>query len=325
MKDAEAALKKANAEAADAKDALDAAKAAASAAAEAAEKAKEAHQEAAKKRDILENLAADELKEAEDFAAWPYAKFADQVAALKEAEKKWTDAVADAENKQKAADEAHAKLKAAEDAKEKAASDLLAAKVNAQMKLAFLYGENSTVTRDGKSPLEFGVNGDLPFFTKLIVDGSEVDVSVFKAVRGSSLFTVDGSYLADLKTGSHDLTISYKYGDISTTFKLVEPEKKDDQKKNDQKPAEPAKADNTGTKTNTGNTQGTNITKTSVVTSKTGASSVSAKDSSKSGGTAVKREIPKTADESRPAGLNGIFAAAGLAMIGCLYRKKEEE
>ena len=181
------------------------------------------------------------------------------------------------------------------------------------------------MTRDGKSPLEFGVNGDLPFFTKLIVDGSEVDVSVFKAVRGSSLFTVDGSYLADLKTGSHDLTISYKYGDISTTFKLVEPEKKDDQKKNDQKPAEPAKADNTGTKTNTGNTQGTNITKTSVVTSKTGASSVSAKDSSKSGGTAVKREIPKTADESRPAGLMGIFAAAGLAMIGCLYRKKEEE
>jgi hypothetical protein len=131
---------------------------------------------------------------------------------------------------------------------------------------------------------------------------------------------VDGSYLADLAVGSHDLTISYKYGDISTTFKLAEPEKKDDQK-----PAEPTKTDNTGTKANAGNSAGTNITKTSVVTSKTGSSSGTTKTSSKSGGTAVKREIPKTADESRPAGLMGAFAAAGLAMMGCLYRRKEEE
>jgi hypothetical protein len=145
---------------------------------------------------------------------------------VQEAEKEWNDAVKEANDRIAEVDEAAAELEDAQKALSDADKNLEAARARCQELLAFLYGENETVTKKSGSGLDFGVNGDLPFFTDLIIDGQSVDLADYDAEQGSSLFSLDASYLDGLKIGSHDLTVVYEYGQVSTNFTVKEAEKK---------------------------------------------------------------------------------------------------
>ncbi|MBR6133646.1 MAG: InlB B-repeat-containing protein [Bacilli bacterium] len=99
------------------------------------------------------------------------------------------------------------------------------------------------------SDLVIRFDGDIDKFVGLVVDGKAVDSKYYKLEAGSTIVTLDKSYLDTLENGEYEITALYSDGDVSTSFNLSTPEnvavgeKKDDAVVVDKKEENPFTAD----------------------------------------------------------------------------------
>ena len=99
------------------------------------------------------------------------------------------------------------------------------------------------------SDLVIRFDGDINKFVGLVVDGKAVDSKYYKLEAGSTIVTLDKSYLDTLENGEYEITALYSDGDVSTSFNIINPEnvaveeKKDDAVVVDKKEENPFTAD----------------------------------------------------------------------------------
>ncbi|MBQ9318421.1 MAG: hypothetical protein IJR82_02185 [Bacilli bacterium] len=63
-------------------------------------------------------------------------------------------------------------------------------------------------------------NGDISLFVKLLIDDKEVARDNYELTEGSTIVTLNSSFLATLATGKHNMTFVYKNGEVKTTFTI---------------------------------------------------------------------------------------------------------
>jgi len=71
-----------------------------------------------------------------------------------------------------------------------------------------------------KGNLRFRFSGETKDFTGIKVDGGVVDKKFYTVTDGSVVIQLDGSYLAALKDGIHELTVVYSNGTATTNFEV---------------------------------------------------------------------------------------------------------
>ena len=79
-------------------------------------------------------------------------------------------------------------------------------------------GANSTWNKGNTNGLTVTSNGDFAKFTAVKVDGAEIAAENYTAVSGSTIVTLNASYLETLAEGTHTLTLVYTDGEVSTQF-----------------------------------------------------------------------------------------------------------
>ena len=106
-------------------------------------------------------------------------------------------------------------------------------------KYEFVEGENSTYNNED---LKFKVNGDFELFTKLYVNGVELDKVNYSVESGSTVITLLNEYLKTLDEGTYKLKAEYSNGTFAeTTFKIekistdLEPEQDEEILEKDEK------------------------------------------------------------------------------------------
>ena len=81
-----------------------------------------------------------------------------------------------------------------------------------------IQGANSVWNKGNTEGLTIASNGDFTKFTGIKVDGTEVGTENYTAVSGSTVVTLNASYLNGLAEGTHTLTMVYTDGEVSTQF-----------------------------------------------------------------------------------------------------------
>lgn len=115
-----------------------------------------------------------------------------------------------------------AKIKAQEKANttepEKITEEL---KEETKTEYTILNGANQTFTIDKSSDLTVRASGEIEKFLRLELDGKTVDTSNYTVKSGSTIATLNASYLNTLSTGTHTLTFVYNDGNVSTNFTVA--------------------------------------------------------------------------------------------------------
>lgn len=84
-------------------------------------------------------------------------------------------------------------------------------------------GDGGKWTENSSGSLSFTANGPFSKFTGIKVDGREVSENDYTAKSGSTIITLEQSYLKKLSAGEHTITVLYTDGETSGTF-TVKPE-----------------------------------------------------------------------------------------------------
>lgn len=79
-------------------------------------------------------------------------------------------------------------------------------------------GANGVWTKGSETGLTFRANGPLEKFTGLQVDGKTLDSDAYTASSGSTVVTLEPTYLETLTEGKHHLTVLYTDGQCGTSF-----------------------------------------------------------------------------------------------------------
>lgn len=155
-------------------------------------------------------------------------------------------------------------------------------------------GANSVWTMGNEDGLTFRANGALDKFTGIQVDGKTLDSDAYTADSGSTVVTLEPTYLETLTEGKHHLTVLYTDGQCGTGFTVQAAE--DD-------PTEDANDDSTE------DTEEKSSNK----------SDKAVKSTSKKTGT------PKTGDSAAPTLWAGMLMVSGGAVLGVLRWGKRRE
>lgn len=81
-------------------------------------------------------------------------------------------------------------------------------------------GDKATYVVASGTNLTVKANGPLSKFTGLLVDGTAVDPTAYTAVSGSTIVTLQSSYLDTLSVGQHSLTFLYRDGRTAGTLTI---------------------------------------------------------------------------------------------------------
>ena len=84
-----------------------------------------------------------------------------------------------------------------------------------------LDGANQTVNKNSKNGLTVRADGPINEFVELRVDGNVVSEKDYVKKEGSTIVTLNSSYLKTLSNGTHTLTFVYTNGTVSTTFNVT--------------------------------------------------------------------------------------------------------
>lgn len=155
-------------------------------------------------------------------------------------------------------------------------------------------GANSVWTMGNEDGLTFRANGALDKFTGIQVDGKILDSDAYTVDSGSTVVTLEPTYLETLTEGKHHLTVLYTDGQCGTSFTVQAAE--DD-------PTEDANDDSTE------DTEEKSSNK----------SDKAVKSTSKKTGT------PKTGDSAAPTLWAGMLMVSGGAVLGVLRWGKRRE
>lgn len=100
---------------------------------------------------------------------------------------------------------------------------------------AIIAGANATWQKGSEDGLSFTSNAAFADFLKVQVDGKDVDASNYTVKEGSTIVTLNASYLETLSAGKHTLAIVSDTGTAETEFTVVAAEKQvvDDESAND--------------------------------------------------------------------------------------------
>lgn len=100
---------------------------------------------------------------------------------------------------------------------------------------AIIAGANATWQKGSEDGLSFTSNAAFADFLKVQVDGKDVDASNYTVKEGSTIVTLNVSYLETLSAGKHTLAIVSDTGTAETEFTVVAAEKQvvDDESAND--------------------------------------------------------------------------------------------
>ena len=100
---------------------------------------------------------------------------------------------------------------------------------------AIIAGANATWQKGSEGGLSFTSNAAFADFQKVQVDGKDVDSSNYTVKEGSTIVTLNVSYLETLSAGKHTLAIVSDTGTAETEFTVVAAEKQvvDDESAND--------------------------------------------------------------------------------------------
>ena len=100
---------------------------------------------------------------------------------------------------------------------------------------AIIAGANATWQKGSEDGLSFTSNAAFADFQKVQVDGNDVDSSNYTVKEGSTIVTLNASYLETLSAGKHTLAIVSDTGTAETEFTVVAAEKQpaDDESAND--------------------------------------------------------------------------------------------
>lgn len=79
-------------------------------------------------------------------------------------------------------------------------------------------GANGVWTKGSETGLTFRANGSLDKFTGIQVDGEALDSDAYTAASGSTVVTLEPTYLETLTEGKHHLTVLYTDGQCGTSF-----------------------------------------------------------------------------------------------------------
>ena len=79
-------------------------------------------------------------------------------------------------------------------------------------------GANGVWTKGSETGLTFRANGSLDKFTVIQVDGEALDSDAYTAASGSTVVTLEPTYLETLTEGKHHLTVLYTDGQCGTSF-----------------------------------------------------------------------------------------------------------
>jgi hypothetical protein len=179
------------------------------------------HAAAEKKlEDAQKNLAAKQqaVKNAEDA---PDALM--DPSSIDRVKQKLADATAAREAADKALDEAddvymekQAVIVAAVDAQEKAE----AAQANAASKLVITEGDGASYDESTPAAVRMASNGSLEYLKSVLVDGSSVDPSLYRATAGSTVLELSEGFAKTLSEGAHELTFQFEYGDVTGAFEI---------------------------------------------------------------------------------------------------------
>lgn len=82
-------------------------------------------------------------------------------------------------------------------------------------------GDGSNWTKGSSSGLSFTANGPFSKFVGIEVDGNEVASTYYTAESGSTIITLEQSFLKQLSNTEHTITVLYTDGQTSGTFKIL--------------------------------------------------------------------------------------------------------
>lgn len=103
-----------------------------------------------------------------------------------------------------------------DEATKKKLDDLTAAAVAYKI----VKGDGSKWTKGGTSGLSFTANGPLSKFSGVEIDGKVLDAKNYDAAAGSTVVTLEASYLETLSVGAHTITVVYTDGEAEGTFEI---------------------------------------------------------------------------------------------------------
>ncbi len=96
-----------------------------------------------------------------------------------------------------------------------------------------LSGMNQEWTKGSKEGLTFKVDTDIEEFMSVLVDQKELESSNYEIQAGSTIITLNASYLETLSVGKHTLSIVTENGTTTTTFTIYEKQSVDTGTQND--------------------------------------------------------------------------------------------
>lgn len=81
-------------------------------------------------------------------------------------------------------------------------------------------GDGGNWSKDTTSGLSFTANGSFAKFVSVEIDGKVIDAKHYSAKSGSTVITLDASYLETLSIGTHTITVVYADGEAEGTFQV---------------------------------------------------------------------------------------------------------
>lgn len=81
-------------------------------------------------------------------------------------------------------------------------------------------GDGGNWCKDTTSGLSFTANGSFAKFVSVEIDGKVIDAKHYSAKSGSTVITLDASYLETLSIGTHTITVVYADGEAEGTFQV---------------------------------------------------------------------------------------------------------
>ena len=155
-------------------------------------------------------------------------------------------------------------------------------------------GANGIWTKGSEDGLTFRANGALDKFAGIQVDGKTLDSDAYTASSGSTVVTLEPTYLETLTEGKHHLTVLYNDGQCGTSF-TVRAEEEDPTEDPDDNPTEDTEKK-------------------------------SSKKSDKAAKTASKKTgTPKTGDSADPTLWAAMLTVSGVALGVLCWSKRREQ
>ena len=112
---------------------------------------------------------------------------------------------------------------------------IVCSEVDPAFKAMIIEGANGKWQKGSEGGLSFASNAAFADFLKVQVDGKDLDASNYAVKEGSTVVTLNASYLETLSAGKHTLAIVSDTGTAETEFTVVAAEKQvvDDESAND--------------------------------------------------------------------------------------------